>query len=244
MTFFLTKIKQLKTFICTHRLPRKQAALQNLLLTVIVVLIGMFGLRAYAEAYTVEQAVDQWCQQHYFGEGEIYAKINFDYDEMPHCFVYFGRPAEDGERSACLYVRQVNRWKWEPFGWHYVSEPRKIHTGEMEQYLSSFPEFDGFWNYSCMKDQTQNQGNQLWMSVSHAPWYENYTEMPEEEVQTAVEFTVNLDTGTVTESSFPTYRAQIYGDSNLEEIQFWLSEERMVHIAEITAAALNQKDEK
>ena len=61
-------IKKLKHLLRYHKLSRKQAALQNLLLTVIVVLIGMFGLRAYSSNYSPEAMVDQWCRENYFGD--------------------------------------------------------------------------------------------------------------------------------------------------------------------------------
>jgi len=55
-------INRLKELFQLHRPSRKQAALQNLLLAVIVVLIGMFGLRAYSSNYSPEAMVEKWCR--------------------------------------------------------------------------------------------------------------------------------------------------------------------------------------
>ncbi|MBR4862314.1 MAG: hypothetical protein IKU09_08945 [Firmicutes bacterium] len=65
-------IKKLKHRLRYHKLSRKQAALQNLCLTLLFAILFAVLTRGYMTDNSVEAAVQQWCEENFFGEAALW----------------------------------------------------------------------------------------------------------------------------------------------------------------------------
>ncbi|MBQ8563510.1 MAG: hypothetical protein IJ443_06445 [Firmicutes bacterium] len=76
----------------------------------------------------MEEVVEQWCQEQFFGAGEIVAAQSFEEGGIQYMDVTLSRTAESGEHyEACIYMKQEKPWKWVSVGHHYGHEPLE-HT--------------------------------------------------------------------------------------------------------------------
>lgn len=230
-------IKKLKHRLRYHKLSRKQATLQNLLLTALVILLGVFGLRAYADVHSMEAAIEAWCEEMYFGEAEILSVLEYEEDGLTWKDVTIGKVMPNGDRyEAQLSLKQKNPWRWEyAHSAMWVTSPMEYDIGDgtpkdLKNTFIGFEEFDelhAFDNHTTptvvsdgtvtevkliptitvMARQAKEKGGVTYMREYGFSWY------PETgEVKTMWYDRVLMDDGS--------------------EGTLWLSEERMVFIAE------------
>ena len=242
-------IKKLKDRLRYHKLSRKQAALQNLLLTAFVLLLGVFGLRAYADAHSVEAAVEKWCEEMYFGEAEILSVLEYEEDGRPWKDVTIGKKLPNGDRyEAKLSLKQKNPWRWEYTGngmWvtapmEYTVEPEYIQDWGNDIYritrqvdVGMFSELTQAewieWAYvptHVMEGLEPGPDSHMSLMVG-IQFEESEAANRGEWQQSQLTFWVNLDSMEVEQ----TYFQQPFPYKGSEGT-LWLSEARMVFIAE------------
>ena len=231
MRGLLTKIRR---WTKVHRMSRKQATLQNFLLsTVLILLICIMApyLRNQQEA-TVEELIDQWYSEQMFGEGEIVAVQSFQEGDVKYLDVIVSKFSPSGESyDARLYLRQEEPWKWGSVGWDYgyISvEYRVEHRIEKSDPIYAFTEFNTAES-SHVEIQENSSGAPISVTVSI-----HFSDIPGYDEDCAdTTFQVDLQTGNAVLLQQGVHYAQRYGDSQLERIETWLSEPRMVQIAQV-----------
>ena len=230
-------IKKLKHRLRYHKLSRKQAALQNLLLTALVVMIGVLGLRTYADTHSMEAAVKTWCEEMYFGEAEILSVLEYEDNGRPWKDVTIGKQLPNGERyEAQLSLKQKNPWRWEFTGnAMWVTSPMKydIGAGTPEALADMFIGFENFdelyvfdtpTTYTAMSEDGVSDVRlipTITVVAKQAKKIDGVTYMRD------YSFCLYPETGEIrTMSKDPVVMA------NGREGTLWLSEERMIFIAE------------
>jgi len=238
----------MKRFLKMHRLPRKQAALQNLLLTVIVVLIGMFGLRAYSSNYSPEAMVEKWCRENYFGEAEIYSRKI--YEDGQTVDLHFGRETREGEHYRgymSLERRSFNRWdRLSGTAWQTTpvtcegmiirktGEEKDRKTYLIELADAAFFEFFG----ADLVVTLHNAGGRKLAEVKVL--YREKSSAMDSPASEIVRFTADLDERICLESECRWFIQSGGGRVEFRRVKFEFSEERMVYIAETLTEALSR----
>ncbi len=218
----------------THRRSRKQAALQNLLFSAaLIVLICIMVPQLWErQEVTVEEVVEQWCREQMFGTAEIVSIQCFQESSTDYMDVIISKTTLSGEHyDARLYLKQEKPWKWNSVGWDYgyISvEDWVEELLEESDPISAFTEFN-IAESSHVEVQEDGSGEAELVTVSV-----HFAEMPGYEEDCAdTTFQVNLKTGEAALLQQGIHYAQRYGDSQLERIETWLTEPRMVQIAQV-----------
>ena len=239
-------IKKLKHRLWYHKLSRKQAALQNLLLTALVVVIGVLGLQAYADRHSPEAVINEWCEKMYFGEAKILSTLDYQGAKHPNKDVVISKQLSNGDQyEAKLTMEQKNPWRWEFAGsamWNTAPMEYDIGDGSPEALKDMFMGFENFdelyvfdtpTTYTAM-DEGRVSDVRLIPTITvvakQARKIDSVTYMRD------YSFCLYPETGEIrTMSKDPVVMA------NGREGTLWLSEERMVFIAEKLMEAIPEK---
>ncbi len=230
-------INKLKSRLRYHKLSRKQAALQNLMLTALVVMIGVLGLQTYEDSHSPEAVIKEWCEKMYFGEAEILSTLDYRGEKHPYKDVVIGKQLPNGERyEAKLTMEQRNPWRWEFTGsamWNTAPMEYDIGDGSPEALADMFIGFENFdelyvfdtpTTYTAMSEEGVSDVRlipTITVAAKQAEKIDSVTYMRD------YSFCLYPETGEIrTMSKDPVVM------TNGREGTLWLSEERMVFIAE------------
>lgn len=117
-------IRKLKNRLRQQKMSRKQAVLQNFLLSVLVIVLGSLILRSYIDNYSIEAMTEKWCEEMYFGDAEILAVMEYEGVKYPMKDVIIGRETAGGERyEANLTFQREKPWRWVCTAYAYNASP-------------------------------------------------------------------------------------------------------------------------
>ena len=229
--------QKLKRFFRDHKRSRREAAFQNLLAACLLFILTFVTVRGYAADHTAEKAAEEWCRSNMFGEGEICAAGTYETEGIQYKDVIVSKRAEDGRRyEARVILQQENPLKWISCGsaWSNEPIPEQLQADEMtitygthmvflpaEAISGLFMEFD----QACGAD-VEDRGTLLSVAI-------HFSEEHQHSIDRGVYFLVDLDTREVVSSVFKpvTIDGVTY--------EYWLSEERMIFIAEKIKEAIS-----
>lgn len=243
-----------KHWIKTHRRSRRHAALQNLCIALFLTALCAVLLRGYAASNSIEAAVDKWCGENMFGEAEILSILTYEEGNHNKREVVIGKELSNGDRyEAKLFMSRKNPLKWVNSGCSYFTEgidyavdegmierdgefsyvfPRKAVQGIFPELTDVTFVFARYMEVQFVDDEGR--------TVDSYPGFEIYFEFSETEVKPEAllyddsMFRVNLETGEIAVSEFEP--VTIDG----REAILWMSEERMLFMAEKLMDALPQ----
>ena len=228
------RIGKVRRWLKTHRMSRKQATLQNFLLSaaLILVICIMAPQLWERQEVTVENLVEQWCTEQMFGEANIVATQAFRESGTDYMDVIISKTAPSGEHyEARLYLKQEEPRKWSSVGWDYgyVSVEYLVEQRmEGSDPIHAFVEFNAAES-SHVEIQDDIYGMPELVTVSV-----HFEDIPGYDKDCAdTTFRVNLKTGETALLQQGVHYAQRYGDSQIERIETWLPEPRMVQIAQV-----------
>lgn len=237
--------QKLKRFFRDHKRSRREAAFQNLLAACLLFILTFVTVRGYAAGHTVEKAAEEWCRSNMFGEGEICAARTYETEGIQYKDVIVSKRAGDGRRyEARVILQQENPLKWISCGSAWSSEPipEKLQTDGLtiadgtrileganmvflptEAVSGLFMEFDQACGASV---ERRDWGTLLSVAI-------HFSEEHQHSIDRGVYFLVDLDTREVVSSVFKpvTIDGVTY--------EYWLSEERMIFIAEKIKEAIS-----
>ncbi|MBQ8563500.1 MAG: hypothetical protein IJ443_06395 [Firmicutes bacterium] len=242
-----------KRWLRTHRRSRAQAALQNICAVLLFTVLSVLLLQGYAADHSVEAAVKQWCEENMFGKAEILAVLEYEEDKHQQKEVVIGKEMENGDRyEAKLSLYKENPLKWVRTGFAHNNAPvdYDIEGSLIEDWGNEIYRFPGEAVGGIFPELIEAE----WVEVAYVPTHvmEGLEPGPDSHMslQVGLQFTeteaakrgdweqaqmtywVNLDSMEVEQTNF--HGVQRGG----KEAQLWLSEERMIFMAEKLMAAI------
>ncbi len=244
-----------KQWLRTHRRSRRHAALQNLCFTLLLATICVILTRGYIADHSVEAVVEDWCRENFFGDGEIVAILEYEVDRHQQKEVTISKELENSERcDAKVFLYRENPWKWVYTGSSY-------HTEAIDYTVN--PEYIEDWGndiYRFTRQENLGMFPELvlaeWVEAAYVPTHvmEGLEPGPDSHMslmvgiqfeeseaakrgewhQSQLTFWVNLNSMEVEQ----TYFRPIVTKG--KEAQLWLSDERMVFIAEKLMEAIEK----
>ena len=249
---------RMKRWLKTHRRSRKHAALQNLCCALLLAVIGAVLLRGYAADVSTEAAVRQWCEDNFFGEGDIVAVLEFEEDRHQQKEVTISKELPDGERcDAKIFLYRQNPWKWVYSGSSYFAESidytvdpehiedwgNDIYRFTRQEDLGMFPELvlaewveAAYVPTHVMEGLEAGPGSHISLMVG-IQFEESEAAGRGQWHQSQLTYWVNLDSMEVEHTYFEPIAV------NGKAAELWISEERMVFIAQKLMDAAPQKQE-
>ncbi len=225
-----------------HRMSRKQATLQNLCLSLLLVTLFVVLARGYMADNSVEVAVQQWCEENFFGEAEIAATITFEEDKHQQKQVFIEKVLKNGQRyEARLDLLRENPWKWVCASSSYSIAAKEISILDdliemqgnaavipAEAVQGSFPEFAGCQFLQAMYSTVHIMEDKNTINNSHpafqvyAGYHYDVGEItPELLLYGSSSFRMNLETGEMEAVDFEPFVL------DGKEATLWVSDERL-----------------
>lgn len=235
-------IKKLNERLRYHKLSRKQTTLQNLCFALLLGLFCMVLTRGYMTDNSVEAAVQQWCEENFFGEAEIAAAITFEEDKHQQKQVFIEKVLKNGQHyEARLNLLRENPWKWVCVSSSYSTAAKEISILDdliemqgsaavipAEAVQGSFPEFAGCQFLQAMYSTVHIMEDKNTVNNSHpafqvyAGYHYDVGEItPELLLFGSSSFRMNLETGEMESVDFEPFVL------DGKEAALWVSDERL-----------------
>ncbi|MCI8608870.1 MAG: hypothetical protein HFE73_04425 [Firmicutes bacterium] len=246
----------MRRFFSRHKVTRKHAVLRNI--AIIAVLCGALYMlvNRYAAANTPEQAMKRWQEENFFGSAEMTASLTYEDGGKDCKTLYFGKDAagESGLGSGrsryegALFLEKKNPFKWEVIGSQYGSQPAPYGIDlEEDQALeftregvettfslplqNVFPELASSFITNVMITENTQGEHLVFMDVGYL------MRAVDSMATTCIVFQVNLDQETCMMAeifdSIPVSGIIDSVDRKDSKGQIWLSEERMIFMAQV-----------
>ena len=237
------RIEKMRRWLKMHRMSRKQATLQNLCLTLLFAALFVVLARGYMADHSVEAAVEQWCEENFFGEAEIVAAITFEEDKHQQKQIFIEKVVDEDLRyEARLDLLRENPWKWVCVGSSYSNSPKEENLivdliekgGERvwvipaEAVQGSFPEFAGcqfleamYTTVHIVEDENTVNNSYPGFQVYAGYSYDVDEITPELLLYGSSSFRMNLRTGEMGAVDFEPF------EMDGKEATLWVSDERL-----------------
>ncbi|MBQ8563512.1 MAG: hypothetical protein IJ443_06455, partial [Firmicutes bacterium] len=202
--------------------------------------------------------VDQWCEANLFGEAEIVATLDYEEDKHQQKEVVIGKEMPNGQRyEAKLFLYRENPWKWVCSGSSYFADGidytvdpehiedwgNDIYRFTRQENLGMFPELvlaewveAAYVPTHVMEGMEPGPGSHMSLMVG-IQFEESQAAKQGQWEQSQITYWVNLDTMEVEHTYFEPIAM------NGKAAELWMSDERMVFIAEKLMEAAPQKKE-
>lgn len=236
-----------KMWIKTHKRSRGHATSQNLCIATFLIVLCVILIRGYAADNSLEAVTEAWCKDNLFGEAEVLATITYTDSYPKEKTVIIGKEMPNGERyEAELTMLRKNPLKWENIGCSYstveidymVDESgiedwgNDIYRFSAKEVSNMFTEFydvawvDVAYVYTQVMEGMEPGPESHMSLLVRIQYTETEAGMNNQWEIAEISYYVNLETMEVEQTRFQ----PIQFDG--KDAELWMSEERMVFVAE------------